>query len=185
MKTVTLFHGTRDARLGSFTPEGIGRGGDVNSALGVFFCETPEACVRYADPDYGITGKLSGRGHVLMAEVELADAFVEGRISDFFGLADDDDPTDGLGKTRQDFTEARSDLLRRGYDCVVTDGCMDENAGIWVVLDPARIRSVRKISTAEALDMADGFVPDYDHVSMGGDGSLFPAPEVAAAPGPR
>ena len=170
MPKVTLYHGTRDARLTGFSEDGMGTGGDPNCALGVYLTENPADAVRYADPglhDGGAPARPGGR--VLVVEAELSRAFVVTSYNEFFG-------TDVHGdneRSHDDFGAARRRIAAEGFDCVVTDGCLDEHAGIWCVLDPARLRVGGEMTPVQALE-ADS-ASRYDDVGMGGDGILFPA----------
>jgi hypothetical protein len=175
MKTLTLYHGTRHPSLSSFRSSEVGRGGDANSALGVFLCEAAASAVEYADPDFhnGIKA-LSGDGRVLVVEVDVSNCFIVDRISDFLGI----DEWGERERTHEDFAAARERLLEKGHDCIATDS-IDELDGIWVVLDPSRTRVVGCLDVETASTMEERV--DWSAVSMIG-GDLFPEPAAAAKP---
>lgn len=174
--TLKLYHGTRDPSLTSFTEEGIGIGGDANSALGVFLCETAAAAVEYADRDYfnGLVARPDGRGRVLVVELEATKAFVIDSLSDFLGT-DDRGEKD---RNHSDFSAARERLLALGFDCMATDD-LGELAGVWVALDTARLRVTGSLTAEGAMDLEDS--PDYSAVEMLG-GDLFASPAPCAFP---
>lgn len=170
MPMITLFHATCDSALTSFQAARIGSGGDANSALGIHFAERPEDTVRYVTDHRGSAARGA---RVLIVEADVSRALLTFSSNDFFGL-------DGEGNQvehHEDFAARREALLADGWDAVCTEGgTFDEDgAGVWVILDPARLRVVGEMPLDEALE--SGEESDYSGVEITA-GTIFASPSA-------
>lgn len=164
---VTLYHATAAPTFTAFSEASVGRGGDANSSLGVHLAERPGDTLRYVTDHAG--QPVSPAARVLVVEASIERALLTWNSNDFFG-------TDEHGEQILDtdaFAARREALRADGYDAVCTEGGMfdDDGAGVWVVLDPQRLRVVGEMSLAEAADSEA--TADYEAVAIVA-GEIFP-----------
>lgn len=194
---IILYHGTAsafDAFDGNFEARGV----EPNSALGVHLTESAPVAADYATMATADRG--AGEPTVLVVEAEIRRACVCASREDFFGYCAEEfaDALFLLGReaaaairreARPRFAEARRKLLAEGCDAVAVDDIGDDLAGVWVVLDPARLRIVGRLSPEEAYEAED--LPDLSgiafdgHFSLTGEGGFGPVPETPGGSGAR
>jgi hypothetical protein len=171
-QTVTLYHGTAHD-FSAFDESSVGRGGEGNAALGVHLTEDSSDAAEYAQSGVGDEG--AGQGRVLVVEVDLESVVVISSPEDFFGQVDDD-----MFLGADHFAAIRQRLLVDGREAVV--GANGTTAGIWVVLDPTRIRIVGQMTVDEAYDAESA--SEYDGVEMSDKGAEMFDVERFVAPTP-
>lgn len=149
LPTITLFHATCAPDLETFdVSRSIGCGSDANSALGVHFSERPEDTLAYVTDEDGMA--LDSHARVVLAECELSRVLLVSSSNDFFGI---DECGNQILKAEA-FASARLDLIAQGYDAVCIEGDIFDGggAGVWVVLDPSKLRITGTMSLDEASD---------------------------------
>ena len=177
MPVVTLYHATSAPGLKAFDAGSVGLGGDANSALGVHLAERPEDTLRYVTDRNG--NPVSRHSRVLVVEADVSRAMVLSHSCDFFGIDEEGNQVREAGE----FAERREALMAEGWHAVCTDSGMfdDDGSGVWVVLDPSRLRVVGSMTLDEARE--SDACADYGGVEMTG-GDVFPDTVPGPSPGP-
>lgn len=150
------FHGTAQ-KIKAFTSEGIGRGGDLNSGLGLFTSEIPENASEYAQNAFEL-----GEGEhelVYVLAFSCRNPFTEIDRDDFYGRDEDGQQL----ADRDSFVCLRRNLLSEGYDAICFEG---EGDVITVCLEPDKAIVLGELSVDQALELHESGMPLFDGVGI-------------------
>jgi len=168
MPTVTLYQAGRlpyADRLEVLEPSPV-MGCGASGPLGVHLSETPVDA---------LLGSMGWDGSPLRPGIRvLAVAAELSRVLRIWNAADlsGEDWRGVRIRTAADYAARRQTLLTAGYDAVCTEpGMLDGRNGVCVILDPARLRVVGRMTFDRAFESVA--VADYGSVAVDTD-SLFP-----------
>lgn len=156
-----LYHGTRNAALDAFTEDGVGRGAEPNSELGVWLTRDPHAAAAYC-----------GDRRVLIVEIDAPRLAVA--RDKHVAIWGDPEVSSGNWRFRAVqgslFAAARERLRAEGFDGVWCEMSEEDMAGAVCVFDPSRLRVVGALDYPENRDLDEMADPaDDSEVDFGAD----------------
>lgn len=146
------FHGTGQ-KIEKFTMDGMGKGGDHNSAMGVFMTEIVDSAVEYA-----LMSAERGEGdkaRIYVLAFPTIKTYSFDSSEDFFGLEEN-----SPAKTHEEFARFREDLIRQGYDSATYETGDDV---IVVSLHPDKVIIVAELEPHQMSTMKS-YEFRYEHI---------------------
>lgn len=150
------FHGSAQT-ITAFTEGRVGRGGDRNSALGLFLSEIPDNAAEYASS--ALEDGEGNAAYVYVVAIPCTKVLQTRDYDRFFGLDEDGVPT----ATYADFAAWRRQLLNEGYDLIEFEGADDV---INVCLAPQQAKIVACLSYDQAIELEEDGVQLFDSLSI-------------------
>lgn len=149
------FHGSAQ-KITAFTSAGMGRGGDLNTGLGLFTSEIPANAAEYAQN----AGEL-GEGeyeHVYVLAIPCKKPFSDIDRAGFYGRKDGEQLAD-----KASFVALRARLLSEGYD--VLDFETSEDV-ISVCFEPERAILLAELTADQAIELQEEGLSLFDGVAI-------------------
>lgn len=150
------FHGSAH-KITAFTSAGIGRGGDLNTGLGLFTSEIPGNAAEYAHAAVIKGEGVQGRVYVLA--IPCANPFTDIDHDDFYGEDEAGEPfTD-----KDSFVALRENLVSEGYDMLQFEGDDDVIA---VCLEPEKAFLLAELTVDQAIGLEEEGLSLFDGVAI-------------------
>jgi hypothetical protein len=150
------FHGSAQ-KITAFTSAGMGRGGDLNTGLGLFTTEIPANAAEYARSACEL-----GEGnheHVYVLAIPCKKPFSDIDREDFYGRdADGEQIAD-----KESFVALRENLLSEGYDVLDFETSEDT---ISVCFEPERAILLAELTAEQAIELQDDGLSLFDGVAI-------------------
>lgn len=150
------FHGTAQ-KIHAFTTAAMGRGGDLNTGLGLFTTEIPENAAEYAQ-----NAAELGEGeheHVYVLAIPCRKPYSNIDRDDFYGRDEDGNQV----ADKESFVALRKNLISEGYDLVEYEGSEDVIA---VCLEPEKAIMLAELTADQALQLREQGLTLFDGVAI-------------------
>ena len=150
------FHGSAQ-EIHRFTSAAVGRGGDLNTGLGLFTTEIPENAAEYAQ-----NAAELGEGeheHVYVLAIPCSKPYSGIERDDFYGRDEDGQQL----ADKASFVALRKSLISEGYDLVEYEGSDDVIA---VCLEPEKAIMLAELSADQALRLQEEGLTLFDGVAI-------------------
>lgn len=150
------FHGSAQ-KIHRFTTAAMGRGGDLNSGLGLFTTEIPENAAEYAQ-----NAAELGEGeheHVYVLAIPCSKPYSDIDRDDFYGRDEDGQQL----ADKASFVALRKSLISEGYDLLEYEGSEDVIA---VCLEPEKAIMLAELTADQALQLQEEGLTLFDGVAI-------------------
>lgn len=150
------FHGTAQ-KIHAFTSAAMGRGGDLNTGLGLFTTEIPENAAEYAK-----NAAELGEGeheHVYVLAIPCSKPYSDIDRDDFYGRDEDGHQL----ADKASFIALRESLISEGYDLVEYESSEDVIA---VCLEPEKAIMLAELTADQALQLQEEGLNLFDGVAI-------------------
>lgn len=150
------FHGSA-RKIHAFTTAAMGRGGDLNTGLGLFTTEIPENAAEYAQ-----NAAELGEGeheHVYVLAIPCSKPYSDIDRDDFYGRDEDGHQL----ADKASFVALRKSLISEGYDLLEYEGSEDVIA---VCLEPEKAIMLAELTADQALQLQEEGLNLFDGVAI-------------------
>lgn len=142
------YHGSAQP-ITRFTSEGIGKGGDANSSLGLFTSQILSSAADYAE--MAVARGEGIKDHVYVLAIPTKKIFKMDDLNDFYGLSDD-------FRTHEDFSRLRLSLMESGFEAIEVETGDDV---IMVSINPDSTVILAELSADQAFEIEEN-IPEMD-----------------------
>ena len=157
-----VFHGTMDKGFTKFTDESIGKGGDPNSCLGIFFAEDPAIAAEYAGENGFVVVAVISEEKTIIQDLEHQVVLIDEVLDKYKQDCQENDspPCESIDffETQDDYKicayYAREHYLKQGINSLQYCSVGSDDA-ICVALRASEVEILKIISYEEAMNLSE------------------------------